>query len=68
MLNEIATELYRRVTQSDLVRQSILDSRNGQKSSDSLLLPNPYTENLYRINADDPDWMIPPPNLSYKLG
>lgn len=66
MLNEIATELYRQLTQSDSVSQLILLTRNALTNPDSSPEVNLSAEKLDRITVDDPDWMAPPPFFSYE--
>lgn len=67
MLNEIATDLYRRIAQNESVGKLILpasDTQGNITPSQASITP---AENLHRLYEGDPDWMVPPPFVFYGL-
>lgn len=67
MLNEIATDLYRRITQNESVGKLILPASDTQENITPSQASITNVEKLKRLSDDDPDWMIPPPFFSYGL-
>jgi len=67
MLNEIATDLYRRLTQNELVGQIISPVSDTQKSAIPSLASITNVENFSSLSEDDPDWMVSPPFVFYGL-